>query len=527
MADLFHRLVERAAARAPDATALLHKETALSYGMLDSEMRRVASGLAGLGLGPRDRVGIWLEKRPEMVISMFAAAAAGLVFVPLNPLLLPHQLRHIMTDCNVRCLVTSSARLAQLGDVLPACADLHSVVLVDDGAPAEDLPERIGVESFAALTDAAEGHRAIDTDMTAILYTSGSTGAPKGVVLSHRNLVAGAESVATYLENTPDDVILSILPLSFDAGLSQITTACYAGAAVGLIDYLLPRDVARAAARWGATGIGGVPPLWHQLAAIDWPEEAVRSLRYFTNTGGHMSRTLLEKLRGICPGAAPYLMYGLTEAFRSTYLPPADIDSRPDSIGKAIPNAEIMVVADDGHICGPGEEGELVHRGALVSMGYWNDPARTAERFRPAPGHEPALPLPEMAVWSGDTVRLDDDGYLYFVGRRDDMIKTSGYRVSPTEVEEIILNSGYVREAIVAGVPDVVLGQAIVAVAVPPHGGDGDEKAVIDVCRSRLPQYMVPRSVAFATDLPRNPNGKIDRKAVVAAHFPQDEGSDT
>jgi len=186
-----------------------------------------------------------------------------------------------------------------------------------------------------------------------------------------------------------------------------------------------------------------------------------------------------------------------------------------------------MVVADDGHICGPGEEGELVHRGALVSMGYWNDPARTAERFRPAPGHEPALPLPEMAVWSGDTVRLDDDGYLYFVGRRDDMIKTSGYRVSPTEVEEIILNSGYVREAIVAGVPDVVLGQAIVAVAVPPHGGDGDEKAVIDVCRSRLPQYMVPRSVAFATDLPRNPNGKIDRKAVVAAHFPQDEGSDT
>jgi acyl-CoA synthetase (AMP-forming)/AMP-acid ligase II len=216
------------------------------------------------------------------------------------------------------------------------------------------------------------------------------------------------------------------------------------------------------------------------------------------------------------PKAAPYLMYGLTEAFRSTYLPPSEVDRRPDSMGKAIPNAEILVVRENGELCAPGEPGELVHRGALVSLGYWNDPERTAERFKPAPGKDPALPITELAVWSGDTVRMDEDGFLYFVGRRDEMIKTSGYRVSPTEVEEVIYASGKVGEAVAIGVPHETQGQAIVIVATPPADGARDGEAVIAACRAKLPPFMAPQRVVFRDALPRNPNGKIDRKQIAA-----------
>jgi len=227
-----------------------------------------------------------------------------------------------------------------------------------------------------------------------------------------------------------------------------------------------------------------------------------------------MPRTTLDKLRRALPNAAPYLMYGLTEAFRSTYLPPSEVDRRPDSIGKAIPNAEILVVREDGSLCGPGEPGELVHRGALVAMGYWNDPERTAERYRPAPGQDSALPIPELAVWSGDTVRMDEDGFLYFVGRRDEMIKTSGYRVSPTEVEEVVYGCGGVGEAVALGIPHPTIGQAVVIVATAAGAAPLEEAEVIAHCRRELPPFMVPHRVIGQAALPRNPNGKIDRKAL-------------
>jgi acyl-CoA ligase (AMP-forming) (exosortase A-associated) len=284
-------------------------------------------------------------------------------------------------------------------------------------------------------------HACIDSDVAAILYTSGSTGRPKGVVLSHRNLVAGATSVASYLHNNADDTLLAVLPLSFDAGFSQLTTAFLVGARVVLLNYLLPRDVLQAMVRERVTGLTAVPPLYLQLVGLTWPESIADHLRYFANTGGRMPRETLDQLRARVPAAKPYLMYGLTEAFRSTYLPPEEVDRRPDSIGKAIPNAEILVLRDDGSPCEVDEPGELVHRGALVGMGYWNDIEKTAERYKPlpvhAPGREAGLVLPEIAVFSGDTVRQDEDGFLYFIGRRDEMMKTSGYRVSPTEVEEI------------------------------------------------------------------------------------------
>ncbi len=508
-------LIHLAAHRTPHAPAILYKAETLSYGDLDALVQSTARGLVECGLGRGERVAIYLPKQIETVAAMFGAAAGGGVYVPVNPALKPRQVGHIMTDCNVRVLVTSPDRFAGFEEVLDQLPDLRVIVLT--GSAPDSAGERvrmIGWEAFQTLGSAssAEPYRVIDSDMAAILYTSGSTGLPKGVVLSHSNIVAGAMSVAEYLENTADDRLLSVLPLSFDYGMSQLTTAFHVGASVVLMNYLLARDVVRAVAEHRVTGLACVPPLWIQLANLDWPEAASRSVRYFTNSGGRMPRAILDKLRARLPNAKPYLMYGLTEAFRSTYLPPSEVDNRPDSIGKAIPNAEVMVVRPDGTPCDAGEPGELVHRGPLVSLGYWNDPQRTAERFKPAPGQPAGIPLTEMAVWSGDTVMRDEEGFLYFVGRRDEMIKTSGYRVSPTEVEEVIFASGQVRLAAAIGVEHPELGQAIVVFAAPHEGAALDVAAVTAHCRAQMPSYMVPHKVIERTDMPTNPNGKIDRK---------------
>jgi acyl-CoA synthetase (AMP-forming)/AMP-acid ligase II len=275
----------------------------------------------------------------------------------------------------------------------------------------------------------------------------------------------------------------------------------------------VPRDIITAVEREGITGLTAVPPLWIQLAQLKWPEPARNSLRYIANTGGRMPRATLDSLRAALPKTLVFLMYGLTESFRSTYLPPSELDRRPDSIGKAIPNAEVLVVRDDGTPCAPGEPGELVHRGALVSLGYWNDPEKTAERFKPAPGQPQGVVIRETAVWSGDTVQKDEEGFLYFISRRDEMIKTSGYRVSPTEVEEVIYATGLIGEAAALGVPHPVLGQAIVVVATPRDGTALEAEELLAQCRQRLPAFMVPaRVMVRGGALPRNPNGKIDRK---------------
>ncbi|RMF08991.1 MAG: acyl-CoA ligase (AMP-forming), exosortase A system-associated [Alphaproteobacteria bacterium] len=501
----------------PDETALVFKDQVMSYRDLDDAVTAAARGFLALGLGRGERVAVFLPKQMETVVAIFGASRAGGVFVPVNPALKARQVAYILKDCNVRILVTSSDRLRGLVEDLRDCPDLRHVILVDSG-DAEAQAGRTLHHWTDLVTTGSESdapfHRVIDADMTAILYTSGSTGLPKGVVLSHRNMVAGAQSVASYLENSADDVILSVLPLSFDAGLSQLTTAFSAGARVVLMNYLLPRDVIRAVARHKITGLTCVPPLWVQLADLEWPEEARMSLRYVASTGGRMPKPVVQKLRDQLPDTQVIVMYGLTEAFRSTYLPHDEWEKRPDSMGKAIPNAEIMVVRENGEPCAPGEVGELVHRGALVAMGYWNDPERTAERFRPAPGQPAGIPVPEIAVWSGDRVRKDEDGYLYFVGRKDEMIKTSGYRVSPTELEETLYASGLVGEAVALGVDDMELGQAIVVVVTPKPGKTLDPAEITAHCRRELPSFMVPHHVIGWQSLPRNPNGKLDRKAI-------------
>lgn len=518
---LLHHLIEAAAEATPDALALTHGDASWSYGQLDQACRAFASGLVDLGLQRGERVAIYLEKRLECVVASFGAPAAGAVFVPLNPLLKAEQVGFILRDCDVRVLVTSPERLAGLGDVLPACPALRQVVVTEGEAPAAaGLPTLKWNELLARPQRAP--HRVVDVDMAAILYTSGSTGRPKGVVLSHRNMVAGAKSVASYLENRPGDTLLAALPLSFDAGFSQLTTAFHSGARVVLLNYLLPRDVLKAMERERVTGLTAVPPLYIQLTQMEWPKAIDDSLRYFANTGGRMPRETLNLLRQRVPSAKPFLMYGLTEAFRSTYLPPEEVDRRPDSIGKAIPNAEILVLREDGTPCEAEEPGELVHRGALVGQGYWNDPEKTAERYRLLPAFEgrPAgLQLPEYAVFSGDTVRRDAEGFLYFIGRSDEMIKTSGYRVSPTEVEEMLYASQLVGECVAFGVDHATLGQAIQVIATAPAGaGELDVKALLADCRARMPAYMVPAGVEVAAGpLPRNPNGKIDRKLLSTA----------
>ena len=513
MADLIHDFLFDSARRTPGADALVHGAARLDYAALAAAVEGAAGAFLAAGVQPRERVAVFLEKRIENVAAMFGASLAGAVFVPVNPQLKAEQVAHILADCNVRVLLTSPERLAQLGEALERCPDLRTVFVTGVHAGHAMLDVRAWDAAQAAPQQTVfAARRAIDADIAAILYTSGSTGKPKGVVLSHRNMVAGAVSVASYLAITPQDRILAVLPLSFDYGLSQLTCAFLAGASAVLLNHLFAKDVLKAVVEERITGLAAVPPLWFQLCALPWPQDC--TLRYLTNSGGALPTATVAALRAALPRAELFLMYGLTEAFRSTYLPPSELDRRPDSMGRAIPNAQVMVVRPDGTPCDAHEPGELVHRGALVSLGYWNDPAKTAERFKPAPGQDPALPLTEMAVWSGDTVRMDDEGYLYFIGRSDDMIKVSGYRVSPNEVEEAVYASGLVAETVAFGVPHPQLGQAIVLLALPREAGL-DEKNLLKECQRRLPAWMVPAHIALVhAAFPRNPNGKIDRKTL-------------
>ncbi|MFI6225926.1 acyl-CoA ligase (AMP-forming), exosortase A system-associated [Micromonospora echinospora] len=514
MPTRIHDLVADAATRRGDAPAVTAGHTTVTYAELWAQVARVGVGLRRLGLRGGDRVAIHLDKRPETVSAIFGTSAAGGVFVPVNHLLHGPQVGHILRDAGATTLVTTPRQFERLAPILADAAALRHVVLLGTTEPTARGHYRVtGWAALTAQPEPASPTAGGDEDPAAIIYTSGSTGKPKGVVLSHRNLVLGAQSVNRYLGNTGDDVIAALLPLSFDAGLSQLTTAFHVGAHVVLVNYLTAGEVVRVCARHQVTGMTSVPPQWIQLAEVDWPPEATRRIRYFANTGGRLPQATLTRLRERMPHAKPYLMYGLTEAFRSTYLDPAEVDRRPDSIGRAIPNAEVMVLRPDGTPCDDDEPGELVHCGPLVTMGYWNDPVATAERFRPAPGTDPQRP--EYAVYSGDLVVRDREGFLYFVGRADDMIKTSGYRVSPTEVEEACYDTGLVRDVVALGVADDRLGQQIVVV-VTPAATDApfDPATLVARLRRSVPSYMLPQRVLLRPELPRGPNGKFDRARI-------------
>ena len=481
---------------AADAPALVLKEFTLSYKQLEERVGRLACWLAGRQAGPGARVASWAAKGELTCLMPLAAARAGLVHVPVNPLLKRAQVAHILADSGASLLIAGSARL--------------------DSLEAGDLPAGCGaIEEAEALGQASAcsplGPSSADPgELAALLYTSGSTGQPKGVMLSHANLWLGAVSVAHYLGLAADDVVLAVLPLSFDYGQNQLLGAWRAGACAVPLDYLTPRDVVKACAHRGVTTLAAIPPLWVQLLETEWPAEASAPLRRLTNSGGALTPELVRGLRGVFPQARIFAMYGLTEAFRSTYLDPALIDTHPTSMGRAIPFAEVLVVADDGRLADAGEEGELVHCGPLVAQGYWNAPEKTAERFRAAPAQSH---YGGTAVWSGDRVTRDAEGLLYFAGRRDAMIKTAGNRVSPQEIEDAAAAFPGVAEAVAVGVPDARLGQAIVLFV----RGEGLEVAGEGLeahLRTSLPNFMQPREILWRKTLPLNPNGKLDRAAL-------------
>lgn len=512
-------LVQSAARRTPDAESLVCGDVRVTYRQLLLSSHVFGQTLSSLGVAPGERVAIFLDKRPETVVSMLGACAAGCVFVPVNPLLKPHQVAHVLRDSGARCLVTTALRARALA--AQGIAPVANVILIDEPDPAPPDPatafrvHRWPGHCIMGPDDApvpASAATCVDTDLAALLYTSGSTGLAKGVMLSHRNLLEGAWSVAEYLRHDPSDRILAVLPLSFDAGLSQLTSAWSAGATAVLLNYLTAHDAVLACGREHITAITGVPPLWMQLTGVTWPDAARNNLRYFANTGGRLPLPVLQKLRALFPRATPFLMYGLTEAFRSTFLDPAEVDRRPDSIGKAVPNARVLVVREDGTPCAPDEAGELVHVGACVTLGYWNDTARTAQRYRPSPEAKPGGAPRDMAVWSGDLVRRDNEGFLYFIARNDAQIKSSGYRISPEEIEETVHASGLVVEAVALGIPDDELGEAVVLLVV--LAGDSGVDELRDWCTQRLPRYMAPRYIVSYLDIPRNPNGKFDRAAL-------------
>ena len=509
--DLLHELLDRSATRTAEAPAVSDRLTSLDYGELQQATTHVAHGLLALGLQRGDRVAVWLPKRTEKVVALFGAMRAGGIAVPANAQLKAPQVAHILRDSGAFALVTTVSRFADLVRETSDLGGLRAVVTLDGQATNHPAGCVAATWQDLLAAPAHPTHRCTSEDVAALFYTSGSTGRPKGVVLTHRNMVTGARSVSSYLGNTPDDRLLAVLSLSFDYGFSQLSTAFAVGASVVMLDYLLPQEVMLTLERERITGLAAVPPIWIQLAEMRFPDAVRSTLRYITNSGGVMPRATLTRLRGALPQTKVFLMYGLTEAFRSTYLPPEEVDRRPDSIGKAIPHAEILVLRPDGSECGVDEPGELVHRGPLVSQGYWNDPERTAERFRPLPPSLTGDSETEIAVWSGDVVRRDANGFLYYIGRRDDMIKTSGMRVSPTEVEEEAYATGLVGDAVAVGVPHDRLGQAIVLAVSPAVGQHADTEALLASLRRRLPRYMVPLAVEWRESLPRNANGKFDR----------------
>lgn len=480
------------------APALVLRDRTLNWAELRERVARLAGWLsrqAPVGA----RVASWAAKGELTCLLPLAAARAGLIHVPINPLLKRAQVAHILGDSGASVLIGTQARLDTLGacDVPEGCA-----VIAEDAALAAADALACALPPSSWNPDA----------LAALLYTSGSTGRPKGVMLSHANLWLGAVSVAHYLGLSRDDVTLAVLPLSFDYGQNQLLSTWYAGGSVVPLDYLAPRDVIKACSRHGVTTLAAVPPLWIQLVEQEWPPEAVAPLRRLTNSGGALTVELVRKLRTRFPQTKLFPMYGLTEAFRSTYLDPTLVDSHPTSMGKAIPFAEILVIDDQGRVAAPEEEGELVHCGPLVAQGYWRDEARTAERFRPAPS---ASRYGGIAVWSGDRVRRDEEGLLYFVGRRDAMIKSAGNRISPQEIEEAAVASGFASEAVALGVPDERLGQAVLLVV----RGGGDSEGLSAALRRDLPNFMQPREIRWVERMPLNPNGKIDRAALQTQAF--------
>ena len=499
----------------PAKTALVCAGRRLTYAWLDETTDRMAIALGRFGVRRGDRVVIHLENSVETVLAIFATLKAGGVFVLVNPTTKTDKLAYIVNDCQAGVLISDMRAEGTLGEVQARAPLLGTIVLVNGTGVTSTWTGTRGTVSFQALTAPQPAAcRAtptrIDLDLAAIVYTSGSTGVPKGVVLSHENMVAAATSITSYLENTADDVILNVLPLSFDYGLYQLLMACKVGATLVLErSFVYPPVILDTLVRERVTGFPIVPTIAAMLLRHDLQSYDFSALRYITSTGAALPSAHIAWLRSMLPAARLYSMYGITESKRVSYLPPDQIDSRPTSVGKPMPNVEVFVCDESGQLRETGT-GELVVRGATVMQGYWGKPEESARTL--GAGRFPG----ERLLYTGDIFRIDDDGYLYFVSRRDDIIKSRGEKVSPREVENVLHDLPGVIEAVVVGVPDEVLGQAIKAcVKVDPESGLS-ERDVASHCAQRLEDFMVPKIVEFVQAMPRTTTGKVNRRELVA-----------
>lgn len=512
-------MISHSATTSSSSKAMTYGSLQFEYPALDLRVRNLSGIFRELGVERQARIALLLPNCPDFVISAFACSRSELIFVPINPIQRYVQIRHILKDSGATVLITTNYLYAPLANNLAQDLHLKIVLLVDQENDVVDFDYTPSVKCLRNLTgyeDRIPSRLGKSSDTVALLYTSGSTGRAKGVVISHRNLIDGARIVSSYLGNNETDRVLAVLPLSFDYGFSQVTTSFWVGGEVVLTNYSMPQRLIHELDHYKINILAGVPTMWTQLCNLNWPSAVTQRLRIITNSGGKVPRYTLHMLQQKLPRTEIFLMYGLTEAFRSTFLNPKDLEHRPDSIGKAIPEVRVNVVRKDGSLCKPNEPGELVHSGALVTNGYWHDPVATARRFRNFPPAKTIGSDSEMSVWSGDIVEMDSDGYLYFIERSDNMIKASGYRISPAEIEEVVNSTGQIAEVLVVGLPDDHTGQRIAMAVVPKDDTVDVDFLIRHTCARELPPYMQPSEIIVLKELPKTANRKFDRQSVLS-----------
>jgi long-chain acyl-CoA synthetase len=504
--------LEQSASRYPEKTALICGERRLTYREVEQECNRLAHGLSATGLQRGDRVTVWLENSVEAALAIFAILKAGGVFMMVNPTTKAEKMEYLLNNSRASILIGSPERLRTMEQSWGKTPSLRAVVSVGDA----DTGAAGAGKTSVALAELQRRHATditpppktcINVDLASLIYTSGSTGNPKGVMVTHLNMVSAATSITTYLRNTPDEIVLNVLPLSFDYGLYQLLMMFKVGGTLVLEKgFVFPHVVLTKLARERVTGFPIVPMILAMLLQMDLGKYDFSSVRYISNTGAALPTDHIMKLRAILPHVTIFSMYGLTECKRVSYLPPDQIDRRPNSVGRGMPNEEVYIVDDQNRRVGPGEVGELVVRGANVMKGYWESPEATDRCLRPGP-----LPY-ERVLYTGDLFRADEEGYLYLVGRKDDIIKSRGEKVSPKELENVLHGLEGVAEAAVVGVPDELLGQAIKAVLVLKEGAKVTEADVLLHCRRRVEDFAMPKHVEFRSAMPRSANGKINKR---------------
>lgn len=513
------QFLEFSASKYPEKVALVFEQQSLTYSQIDRLCNRLAHSLIESGVQRGDRVLICLPNSVEAVLAIFAVLKAGAVFVFVNHSTKAEKLTYILNNCRATALVTWDSKLLELqgnGEGMPYT---KAVFGVGDAEVCSVECQRIGktltlVDAAVsrASVDTPPAKRCIDIDLAALIYTSGSTGQPKGVMLTHLNMLSASTSITTYLKNTPDDVVINVLPLSFDYGLYQVLMMFKVGGRIVLEQsFNYPFQLVKRLITEEVTGLPLVPTVAAMLLQLDLSKHRFPSLRYITNTAAALPTQHIKDLRRLFPDAKIYSMYGLTECKRVSYLPPDQIDVRPTSVGRGMPNEEVYIVGDDGRRVGPGVVGELVIRGSNVMKGYWELPQETERVLKPGP-------LPgEKVLHSGDLFRSDEEGYLYFVGRKDDIIKTRGEKVSPREIEDVIYGLDGVAEVAVVGIPDPILGNAIKAVVSLRPGATVTQREILSRCRERLEDFMIPKLVEFRASLPKTDSGKISKRMIPAA----------